>query len=139
MPPLVWLCVPAFVRRSREPYGRPDSGVTRSILIRRWARPPFSRQGLGARHALMEAELSDHAAAEINPQIVHSPDVPSVRDENQSDTGITNDERGTGGGPWRLTSPCTPATTWPTSPAASTAAAAPGPCRTTPRPGNRRG
>ena len=77
-----------------------------------------------------------------NPQIVHSPDVPSVRAENRSDTGITNDERGngTGGnGSCPLTSPCTPATTSPTSPPARAAAAAPGPCRTTPPPGNRQG
>ena len=42
-----------------------------------------------------------------------------MRAENQSDTGITNDERGngTGGnGSCQLTSPCTQATTWPTSP-----------------------
>jgi hypothetical protein len=58
-----------------------------------------------------------------------------VRDENQSDTGITNDERGKGTGSHgscQLTSPCIKATTSPTSPPANTEAAAPEPCPTTP-------
>ena len=82
------------------------------------------------------------AGREANPQNVRSPRLPSRRDRKASDTGITNDERGTGTGrhgSCQLTSPCTQATTSPTSPPARAAAAAPGPCRTTPRPGNRPG
>src|SRR6516225_9882696 len=77
-----------------------------------------------------------------NPQNVRSRRLPSRRDRKAPDTGITNDERGngTGGnGSCQLTSLCTQATTSPTSPPGSTAAAALGPCPTTPPPENRLG
>src|SRR5207248_1489685 len=87
-----------------------------------------SAQSFGIQTAPELLASSSHG----NPQNVRSLRLPSRRDRNQPDTGITNDERGDGCGPCPLTSPCTRVTTWPTSPLASTAAAAPAPCPTTP-------
>ena len=114
---------------------------TAVISARRFRIPAPPRQPrTTSSFRLADAHLA--VGRESNPQNVRSPRLPSRRDRKASDTGITNDERGTGAGSdgsCQLTSPCTQATTWPTSPPASTAAAAPGLCSSTPRPGNRPG
>ena len=121
---------------------RPVAGASANSAVISARRFPNSwpRHGSPGRLLLLARRLP--LGRQANPQNVRSPRLPSRRDRKQPDTGITNDERGNGTGSHgscQLTSPCTQATTWPTSPTGRAAAAAPGPCRTTPRPENRQG
>ena len=131
LPPRAERAGPAGEPARRDPRGEQHRGRQRGPRARR-TRP------LSIGHA----EPSLPVGRRANPQNVRSPRLPSRRDRKASDTGITNDERGTGTGrhgSCQLTSPCTQATTSPTSPPAKAAAAAPEPCRTTPRRASRRG
>src|ERR1035441_180014 len=97
---ILWAC------QLRRPVGQHETPLTTSSVIWPTASSPSLPSGSAG------TSLAVLAGSGLN--------------ENQSDTGITNDERGTGtgrDGSCRLTSPCTQATTWPTSPAVSTAAA----------------